>query len=785
MKIPKLILLCLIAGSLSLLAACKMTGQCNYSDQPLPKAKYVFLLIGDGFGANQRIVANAASPEKLTMTKFPGIPTRTDNIYDSTTDSAASGTAIACGIKTYNGAVGVDVDGNPVESLAKKLHKQGFKVGLISNCPLTDATPAVHYATQANRGMQAEIGQDMANSGFEFFGGSNPGVKETYDALEAAGYKIIRDPEQYDAAVPGEKVYMNKPPHWDWFGEPSNITLGSYLRQAIRMLDNPDGFFIMVENGYIDYSGHSNVSETMLREVQALDDVLKVALEFYEQHPEDTLIVLTADHETGGLELLDTFNPDACSILWEQRNVRSVFASELQKLATKNPECLNDGSAIAKLEEDFLVSFDDKTKAVILEQLKKGDFKAATTTAAFARDLQLGFRYTGGGHTSAKILTSAIGVGSCLFPQEIENSDIPWLIGAVTLGGEEFTAHLDVLQKRAEAKARRELFSGTESSVNILPASLEQSTVKVCGKNFDLVWPEWDSLIKVENGSADGVNWIVVNNTSEYPLPFSFTGLDAKEKYFVSQNGVLIAAAADQEAFAGQDLAAAQWLLLPKESAEFLISTDLSLLKCDGQKVFAEPENVAFPKQKRFAVTVTNDVPVIDGQADDVIWQQVKAVDFVNAYSGAACKEPGTVKVAADPELNNLYVFAEFQDEKILADGENRDDMIFGGDTFEIILSTNDTKDFWQVAVNPNGCVFDQAPRLGFDWNGEYACVSRYENGKWIVEMAIPVEQFGFSAPLHVNFCHQNLPQGELSAVIPNGGSFGNVEVLQAVELVK
>lgn len=109
--------------------------------------KYVFVLIGDGFGPNQRIVGEQASGKTLAMNTLPcSVPTGTNNVNGDVTDSAASGTAIACGVKTYNGAIGVDANKGKLTSLAKNLKEKGMSIGIISSCAITDATPAAQYA---------------------------------------------------------------------------------------------------------------------------------------------------------------------------------------------------------------------------------------------------------------------------------------------------------------------------------------------------------------------------------------------------------------------------------------------------------------------------------------------------------------------------------------------------------------------------------------------------------------------------------------------------------------
>ena len=284
--------------------------------------KYVFLFIGDGMSTPQRMVAESFAEKigygRLAMNSLPyQANTRTQSANSIITDSAAAATAIACGEKTRNGMVGVDPSTNRLFSVAEAAKKSGRKVGIVTTVTICHATPAGFYAHRPSRGMSYEIGLDMVDSGFDYFCGG--GIYSSYDdrksgeyrgdirdLARAAGYAVTTNRAEWAALRPGGKA-------WSIFGDwgmefaidrdESQPSLAEIVAKGIELLDNPAGFFIMCEGGKVDYAGHANDAATNLRDVIALDEAVKTALEFQRLHPEDTLVITTGDHETGGLSM--------------------------------------------------------------------------------------------------------------------------------------------------------------------------------------------------------------------------------------------------------------------------------------------------------------------------------------------------------------------------------------------------------------------------------------------------------------------------------------------------
>jgi len=324
----------------------------------LQPVKYVFLFIGDGMSFPQQQMAE----EFVRKTENRGLlinntmpyrtPTSTYAANAFITDSAAAGTAIACGVRTNNGMLGLAPNGDRLESIAEVAQKSGRKVGIISSVTINHATPAAFYAHNSSRNNMYELGLDLVASGLDYFGGggidrhNDTGANQyrgsIYDLAKEAGYTVCRTETEIRALKPGVgKViaFGNEgalPYAIDGTG---GLRLPDFTRQAIELLDNPDGFFIMVEGGRIDWAGHSNDGAAALFDVIELDNAVAAAFEFAEKHPNDVLIVITGDHETGALTLR---NPGSSQIhvnlLANQKASYDTIASSTRRFIRDNGE---------------------------------------------------------------------------------------------------------------------------------------------------------------------------------------------------------------------------------------------------------------------------------------------------------------------------------------------------------------------------------------------------------------------------------------------------------------
>jgi len=303
-------------------------------------AKYVFFFLGDGLSASQiqateaylttinggsaRNPADLLKPEnRLNMSKLPvqGMQTTFDD-GALMTDSASSATAFACGIKTKSGVIGKNTAKTvSYKSVAQLAHERGKSVGVLTSVSLDHATPAAYYASVDSRSQMNSICMQLANSGYAFFGGGGlaqptGSVGNAWSALAANGYSVVSNRAdilalrtspaskvvcinpwlQDAAAMPYEIDRVNQPMGVD------NVSLKEMTEVAIDCLSSdPDGFFIMVEGGKIDWACHANDAVATFGDVLDFDAAVGVAAAFCAAHPADTLLIVTGDHETGGM----------------------------------------------------------------------------------------------------------------------------------------------------------------------------------------------------------------------------------------------------------------------------------------------------------------------------------------------------------------------------------------------------------------------------------------------------------------------------------------------------
>ena len=311
-----------------ILAGALLAGLGNLNAQDSPK--YIFYFIGDGMGMghvlatqtyNRMILGNE---DPLLMMQFPvaGMLT-TYSDSSPVTDSAAAGTALATGYKTKNGMLGMKTDSVAVESIAAQLFAEGYGVGLITSVPPDDATPGAFYAHVPNRNMYYDITVQAAQSGYQFLGGSKlRGTKDKEgnpnDLLDILKQYNVEYVQGLDAAraSTSERVLMVNPEGIDTYqigytidSIPGALTLPEMTEVCLSHLEKwcPEKFFMMVEGGNIDYAGHSNDGGAAIKETINFNQALKVAYDFYNQHPDETLIIVTADHDTGGLAIGSLF----------------------------------------------------------------------------------------------------------------------------------------------------------------------------------------------------------------------------------------------------------------------------------------------------------------------------------------------------------------------------------------------------------------------------------------------------------------------------------------------
>ena len=412
--------------------------------------KYIILFIGDGMSSPQRMLAE----EYLRKSGKPGLAmnhmpwhssVRSASANSIVTDSAASGTAIACGTKTVNGRIGIDASGKvKLQSTAEFARDKNWKVGIISTMVINHATPASFYGHRLKRQMYYDLGLDLIDSGFDYFagGGISRGKDKTrpdlYALARKKGYKtIISDRKAFLALKPGcgKVIYSAAPGFLPLVIDAPQTAnaLAEMTAKGLELLKNPKGFFLMVEGGAIDSCGHANDPAGNLRETLALDEAVKVAMKFAAKHPEETLIVVTGDHETGGMSLGCSSTGYALypERLLAQKISAARFHALMKETRAKN-KALTFADAQKMLTANFGFKFSGDVKkdpmvvTAAQKQLLADGFKAKRLAYA-ARSVmsqKAGIGWTTGSHTALPVLTTAAGVQAKRFSGYIENTDI-------------------------------------------------------------------------------------------------------------------------------------------------------------------------------------------------------------------------------------------------------------------------------------------------------------------------------------------------------------------------
>jgi alkaline phosphatase len=264
----------------------------------------------------------AAESEGLAPLSFADFPFKgqisTANAFLGVTDSAAAATALATGHKTANGILSMDITGtNSYPTLADAAKGRGMKVGIVTSVSLDHATPAAFYAHSFSRSSYHDIAMQLADSDIDFFGGGGllepvGGDGLAADALERArakGFSVVTTKADFTALAPGagrviaisETLDADKSLPYELERVSGQQTLADFVAKGSSLLDGSGGFFMMVEGGKIDWASHARRTDLMIPEVLGLGSAVDQALAFRAAHPDETLIVVTSDHETGGL----------------------------------------------------------------------------------------------------------------------------------------------------------------------------------------------------------------------------------------------------------------------------------------------------------------------------------------------------------------------------------------------------------------------------------------------------------------------------------------------------
>ena len=278
------------------------------------QAKNVILLIGDGMGPNQIKAGEIFKGEELVMQTFPySTKVETCSADSAITDSAAAGTALSTGTRTNNGVIGRHPNGNNLRTIVDIAHDLGKRTGIISTEELTGATPMAFAAHASNRGNTLQLIESAAEekSNVNLFLSYMISPSYTY-YFEQGGYTVIDEVDDISKSkkdkVIGSYLVNARAPSMN--DELDFVSFDRLVWEALEYLSkDKDGFFLMAEGAHIDHGGHSNDMVYMLDELLAFDLGVKAALEWAKDR-DDTVVIVTADHETGGLQLDENLTHD-------------------------------------------------------------------------------------------------------------------------------------------------------------------------------------------------------------------------------------------------------------------------------------------------------------------------------------------------------------------------------------------------------------------------------------------------------------------------------------------
>ncbi|TCL75293.1 alkaline phosphatase [Hydrogenispora ethanolica] len=440
--------------------------------------KYIFMFIGDGMGIAQRQVAELQlnnTPGKTAIDQKKRLVMNTlrvncvNTTYDSTSivpDSASTATSLSSGYKTLSGVIGLREDKTTVTPyISEALKNKGYAVGIVSSVKIVHATPAAYYCHIDSRNKYDEIAEQLINSKFDLFVGGG-GVKhfspasrkdkrDLYQEAAAKGFTVATTSKEFLAAKPGQRVLANLP--GDMNDEalpyaldrgPDDLPLPQIVKKSIDLLSaNKKGFFLMVEEGKVDWACHANDTGSTIANMLDLDQAVAAALEFKKKHPQ-TLIIVTGDHECGGLGLsMGTeyrVNPE----LFYNQKLSFEMADVKVAAILKNER--DPQSGILKLAADFgLTHPTESEKAQIAKALADeqaglskqqlnalyGGYRPVSMTFCRLMNTRANLFWTSYVHTGIPVLTTVEGVGAARFSGYKDNTDICKALNQVAQAG--------------------------------------------------------------------------------------------------------------------------------------------------------------------------------------------------------------------------------------------------------------------------------------------------------------------------------------------------------------
>ena len=489
-KIFKTCLAILALNICTLHAETKIQGKKDGSGTP----KYVFVFVGDGMSYPQiqsaayyagkdaagivdvvRNSENAGDSPAMKNLSFYDFPVAgSASTYDATSfapDSASTATSIFTGYKTHSSSINVDITKKiKYRTIAEQLRDQKkWKIGVVSTVNLNHATPAATYAHQASRKSNYAIGQELVESNFDYFAGGalmEPQDKKNdktsiYELAKSAGYKVCFTQNDANSLQNGDKAivvaetladgdsmsYDNDRKNNEW-------ALRDYVRKGIEVLDNKKGFFMMVEGGKVDWACHANDARSSIADTLALSAAVEEAIEFYNKHPKETLIIVTADHETGGLTIgyagtdynlffrtldnqkisyakfdsdyVSNYKKNGTSLEEVMTDVEQLFGLKLPGSEGSNK---NGGLVLTDYEYSRIKTAYEKTikndnSRTQMEYDLYGTYEPLTITITHILNAKSGLGWTSNSHTGLPVPVFALGAGQDEFKGFYDNTEI-------------------------------------------------------------------------------------------------------------------------------------------------------------------------------------------------------------------------------------------------------------------------------------------------------------------------------------------------------------------------
>lgn len=443
-----------------------------------PKVKYIFYFIGDGMGMGHVNAAEAynrdvlGSQTPLLMMTFPYAgQVRTYSANNPITDSAAAGSALSSGEKTNNYMVAVRPDSSRMVSVAYGLFRNGYRVGIGTSVYGDDATPAAFYANAYNRKEYHNISSQIVRSHFSFFGApvfkgsrdkaGKPNPK-WFDLMRQTGFTLTNNADSLATlkTSPYKAILLAEKPQGDQVGYtidsiPGALTLeqitAAGLNQLYNRLDSVHpGFFLMIEAGNIDWAAHANDGGAVIKEILNFQKSIDIAYQFYLQHPDETLIIVTADHDTGGMALGRKENRKPNLSLADFQRISKDRFSDYCKARYKEGAAFTWPMMRTFMQENLGFFGKVDITAEQEEQLKQdfekifhqgrgrdektlyNDFNQYAVQVFDLLNIKMGIGWTTSNHTGNFVPVYAVGAGSENFGHNLNNTDIVELIYKIT-----------------------------------------------------------------------------------------------------------------------------------------------------------------------------------------------------------------------------------------------------------------------------------------------------------------------------------------------------------------